>query len=159
MFNLKLPDNNLPVYTGTVSTDGFQLGQFIDNNNIGNIAFRGKINGSGFTAASVNMNFDGNVSRFVFNTYEYKDISLKGDFKRKLFTGAASIHDPNLKLDTLIGTIDLAGKEPQFDFAATLANANLKQLKLINDDYELSGRFNLNFVGSNIDNFIGTCFG
>ena len=154
--NLKFPDKKPAVYVGTISTNGFQLGQFINNANIGNIAFNGKVDGKGFTPDDINTNFDGTISKLECESYTYQNISVSGDFKRKLFSGAVSINDPNLKLDTLIGTIDLSGNEPQFDFHAILANANLKQLKVTNNDFVLSGNFNLNFSGNNIDNFIGT---
>ena len=154
--NLKLPGDKPSVYIGNISSNGFQLGQFINNSNLGNIVFNGKVNGTGFTADDVKTNFDGTISRLAFDGYEYQNISVKGDFERKLFSGSVSINDPNLKLDTLNGTIDLNGKEPQFDFDALLTKANLKQLKLTDSDYVLSGHFNLNFTGNNIDNFIGT---
>ncbi|UAY52696.1 translocation/assembly module TamB domain-containing protein [Ferruginibacter albus] len=153
--NLKFPDNGAPAYSGVASTPDFQLGQFIGIKDIGNIAFNGKINGSGFAAENVNTNFDGTISKLEYNGYAYKNINVKGDFKKRLFNGDLSINDPNLKLDTLQGRIDLTGKEPQFDFSANLTNANFKQLNLTKDDFTLGGNFKLNFSGSNIDNFIG----
>ena len=154
--NLKFPDNKPAVYNGTVSANNFQLGNFIDMPGIGNITFNGKINGSGFSADDVNTNFDGSISQIGCCDYVYQNIVVNGNFSKRLFNGTLHIDDPNLKLDNLTGKIDLSGKVPQFDFDATLSKANLKQLTLTHDDFVMSGHFNLNFSGSNIDNFIGT---
>jgi hypothetical protein len=61
-----------------------------------------------------------------------------------------------LKLDSLKGTIDFSGEEPEFAFHATLAKADLKKLNYTKDDFGLQGKFDFNFTGSNIDNFLGT---
>ena len=154
--NMKLPDNKPPEYTGKISTVGFKLGEFINNSELGAITFNGKVNGSGFTENDINANFDGNIRNVGYAGYNYQNIQLKGNFGKKLFTGLLTIDDPNLKLDSLKGTIDMSGKQPQFAFNALLTRADLKKLKYTFDDFILKGSFDLNFTGSNIDNFLGT---
>lgn len=154
--NMKLPDNQPQLYLGKISTEGFKLGEFLNNKDLGAVSFNGKVDGSGFSEKNINANFDGFISKVAFAGYEYQRIKVKGDFAKKLFTGLVSIDDPNLKLDSLRGTIDLNGEEPQFDFNAVLARADMKKLHYTFDDFVLHGRFNLNFTGSNIDNFLGT---
>ena len=154
--NMKLPVNKSAVYLGKISTEGFKLGQFLNSAAVGAIVFNGKLNGTGFTTKDVKANFDGNIRSIDFNGYKYQNITLKGDFGKYLFNGEASIDDPNLKLENLKGSIDFGGKQPQFNFDADLAAANLKQLKLTLDNFDLKGHFSLNFTGSNIDNFLGT---
>ena len=153
--NLKLPSNKSPVYLGKISTEGFRLGDFLNSSDIGSIVFNGKLNGTGFTSKDVKANFDGNIKSLEFAGYKYRNISLKADIGKYLFNGKASIDDPNLKLNDLTGSIDFSGKQPQFNFDADLAAANLKVLKLTVQDFYLKGHFNLNFTGSNIDNFLG----
>lgn len=154
--NMKLPAGLPPVYLGKLSTVGFKLGEFLNNNKLGAITFNGKVNGSGFSEKDVNANFDGYIRSVAFSGYEYQNINIKGDFGKKLFAGMVTIDDPNLKLDSLRGTIDFSGKEPQFAFNASLAKADLKKLKFTLDDFVLNGQFDLNFKGDNIDNFLGT---
>ena len=154
--NLKLPDNKPPVYSGKILTRGFRLGEFLNNADLGSIVFNGKVKGSGFTQQTLDANFDGNVHSIEYAGYNYQNIFLKGDFKKKLFHGQASIDDPNLVVKTLNGTINLNEKEPQFDFDAQLDKADFKKLKLTTDNFLLKGNFKLNFTGSNIDNFLGT---
>ena len=154
--NMKLPDNKPPVYLGKISTNGFKLGSFFNNDQLGAISFNGKVNGRGFTEKDINANFDGFISKVGYAGYDYQNIDVKGDFGKKLFTGLVSINDPNLKLDSLRGTIDLSDTVPQFAFNASLEKADLKKLKFTMDDFVLHGQFELNFRGSNIDNFLGT---
>ncbi|MCW3092708.1 MAG: hypothetical protein JWP81_3777 [Ferruginibacter sp.] len=154
--NMKLPANQKPIYLGKISTVGFKLGEFINNDKLGAITFNGKVNGSGFTEKDIDANLDGFIKSVQFSGYEYQRIAVIGDFGKKLFTGFVSIDDPNLKLDSLKGTIDMSGATPQFAFNANLARADLKKLKYTLGDFVLNGRFDLNFTGNNIDNFLGT---
>ncbi|HMC98980.1 MAG TPA: hypothetical protein VKH37_02475, partial [Ferruginibacter sp.] len=123
---------------------------------MGTIALDGQIKkGSGFTVSTLNLDFEGKVHQLMFNGYNYQNISLNGSFNQKLFTGTLSIDDPNLKIDTLNGSVNLSKDDPIFDFNARLKYANLKALHLAADNFSLSGSFNLNFTGNNIDNFLG----
>ena len=153
--NMKLPEKGSAVYLGKISTVGFKLGEFLNNNQLGAITFNGKVNGTGLTEKDISANFDGNITRVEFGGYAYQDIVLKGDFRNKLFNGEISINDPNLEVEYLTGTIDFSGAEPQFAFDANLVTANSKKLNLTYDDFTLGGHFKLNFTGSNIDNFLG----
>ena len=154
--NMKLPQNQAPSYSGKISSPGFQLGQFMQNNKLGNIALDGRVKGSGFNLNNLHANFDGEVHQLEFSGYNYRNLTLKGNFENKLFKGHLDIDDPNLKIRDLDGTISLTGAATQFNFDAVLKLANFKQLKLTNEDFALTGHFNFNFTGNNIDNFLGT---
>lgn len=154
--NMKLPENRPAVYLGKISTAGFKLGEFINTKELGSIVFNGKLNGVGFTAKDLKANFDGNIHSIDFAGYTYRNIIIKGDFGKDLFNGEASINDSNLVLNYLTGSIDFSGEQPQFNFDADLAKADLKKLNLSREDFVLNGLFNLNFTGDNIDNFLGT---
>jgi hypothetical protein len=154
--NLKLPEGRNAIYSGKISTRGFKLGEFVDNRKLGAISFDGKVNGSGFSTTDLDAKFDGNIASIEFDGYNYQNIILKGEFKKKLFNGFASIDDPNLKLEKLTGSIDLNGTQPQFNFDAQLAKADFKKIGLTKDVFALKGHFNFNFTGNNIDNFLGT---
>lgn len=154
--NMKLPENKAPVYLGKISTVGFRIGEFLNSGQLGTITFNGKVNGSGFSDKNIDADFDGFISSVGFANYDYQNIMVRGNFGKKIFTGLVSIDDPNLKLDSLKGIIDLSGKVPQFAFNATLEKADLKKLNYTQDDFVLHGQFDLNFTGNNIDNFLGT---
>ncbi len=153
---MKVPFEGKAVYNGTVSTNNFQLGKFIMNSQIGKIAFNGKIDGKGFNAKDVDIGIDGSISRVEFNGYPYTNIIAHGNFRKKLFSGTASIDDPNVKIDTLTGSINFSRLDPEFNLNASVGRLNLKNLGFTNDSISLTGNFNLHFAGSNIDNFLGS---
>ncbi|MGG9963015.1 translocation/assembly module TamB domain-containing protein [Ferruginibacter sp. SUN106] len=154
--NMKLPDNKPATYSGKISSSGFNLGQFINTTTLGNIALDGNIVGSGFTLKDLNANFKGNVHQVEFSGYNYKNITLDGNFEKQVFTGHGAVDDPNLAIESFDGSASLAGKEAAFNFDAVLKKSNLKPLGFTKEDFALDGHFNLNFTGSNIDNFLGT---
>jgi hypothetical protein len=153
---MRLPRGEKAVYKGSISTGNFQLGKFIDNSQIGDIAFNGKINGKGFNATDVDIGIDGNISRVAFKGYAYTNIIMHGNFIKKLFSGTASINDPNIKIDTLAGSVNFSKSNPQFNLNADVARLNLKNLGFTNDSISLTGIFHLDFTGNNIDNFLGS---
>ena len=111
----------------------------------------------GFTEEALNANFDGNIRSIGFGGYDYQNIIIKGDFKKRLFNGLVSIDGSNIKLEYLKGSIDFSGKDPHFAFDANLEKASLKKLKLTLGDFDLTGHFNINFTGSNIDQVFRYC--
>ena len=154
--NMKLPDNKPPTYSGKISSSGFNLGKFINTSTLGNIALDGNISGSGFTQKDLNANFKGNIKRIDFSGYTYSNISIDGSFIKQIFTGHGDVNDPNLKIDNFNGSVSLANKDAVFNFDAVLQKSNLQKLHFTNEDFSLNGHFNLNFTGTNIDNFLGT---
>src|SRR5690606_28738140 len=113
--HMKVPDKGPANYEGRVSTNNFQLGKFIDNNQMGAVAFDGKIKGKGFSENDIDLAIDGNISKLDFNNYIYSNIIAHGDIRKTLFTGYASIDDPHIKIDTLIGSINFSKSSPKFD--------------------------------------------
>ena len=154
--NMKLPDNGTPTYSGKIVTQGFKLGQFFNESQVGSVSLNGKVVGRGFKQSTLDANFDGAISQLEFNGYNYQNIAVNGDFKKNLFTGHLTIDDPNLQVTNLDGTLSLSGKEIAFNLDADLQHANLQNIHFSKDNIELKGQFSLNFTGNNIDNFLGT---
>ena len=153
--NMKLPVGRVASYSGSIKSNGFQLGLFLDNPQLGQVAFEGKVNGSGLKSRNLNAKLDGQIHLLEFNNYPYRDISVKGNVAKRLFNGELVANDPNLQA-SMVGLVDFSKDLPLFNFDANVTTANLKNLKLVGDSIEFNGKFNLNFQGSNIDNFLGT---
>lgn len=154
--NMKLPDNKLPTYSGKISSAGFNIGRLFNNNKLGLVALDGKVKGTGFRWQNLNADFDGKIHSLQFSGYNYKNITLNGNFVKNLFIGRLEMNDPNLKLSNLNGSVSLLGDTSKFNFDADLQYANLKNLNISNDNFSLSGLLSFNFMGNNIDNFLGT---
>jgi hypothetical protein len=153
--NMKFPDKGSPSYSGKLRTDSFNLGQFVDVAQIGKISFNGGVYGIGMKANSLNAKLDGTIRSLEIKGYTYQDITVKGTVAKRLFNGELISKDPNLQF-TLNGLVDLGKEIPQFNFEANITKADLKNIKLLKDSVEVTGRFRFNFSGDNIDNFLGT---
>jgi hypothetical protein len=153
--NMKLPKNGAPVYSGSIATSNFQLGQFLNSNQLGVIAFNGDLKGKGFNWNTLDMAVDGKIQKIHFNNYTYQNITAKGRLSKKTFNGKFDIGDPNAEL-SLNGLITFTGAEPTFDVKADIKKADLKALQLINEELALTGKFDLQFTGSSIADFLGS---
>ncbi|MBL0056536.1 MAG: translocation/assembly module TamB domain-containing protein [Chitinophagaceae bacterium] len=154
--NMKLPQDRPASYSGKISSGGFNLGQFVNSDKLGLIALNGNVKGSGFSLRELQADFDGKIQQLDFSGYRYQQISAKGTFNKGLFTGLFGINDPNLVIENGNGTLSLAGEKTAFNFDAVLKHAQLRALNLTKDSFTLTGHFNFNFVGDNIDNFLGS---
>ncbi len=152
--NMKLPAGKDPLYSGLISTDFFRLGEFINDPGIGAIAMNGTVKGKGFKETNRNAEVDGKIQFVDFNGYRYSNIAVNGKLDKKLFDGIASIHDPNVDL-SLNGLIDFNTEVPVFNFKADVTKADLQKLNLTTDSISFKGKFNLDFRGDNLDNFLG----
>jgi hypothetical protein len=152
--NMKLPVGQDPVYSGTIATGNFQLGQFLDDKTLGAVSLTGTIKGKGFNEKSRNTFIDGTIRYADYNNYRYENIAVKGTLNKKLFEGLASIRDKNANLN-LNGIIDFNGPSPHFDLVADVVKADLKNLKLTKDSITFRGKLNFNFTSSSIENFLG----
>ncbi|MDB5250939.1 MAG: hypothetical protein JWP27_108 [Flaviaesturariibacter sp.] len=153
--NMKLPSNGEPVYSGSISTSSFQLGQFFNNPQLGVVDFHGNLKGKSFTSSKLDLTLDGVIHRIRFGDYTYQNITAKGRVSHKSFDGDFTIKDPNADLQ-LSGLITFGGAQPTFDVVADVAKVNLKGLGLTKEDLSLSGQFNLAFRGSSLADFLGT---
>lgn len=153
--NMKLPSGKQPIYSGNIATKSFDLGKFIHNSQIGLISFSGIVRGHGFTLNTLSADLKSNVSELEFNGYKYHNIVTNGKLEKQLFNGFLSINDSNLRA-TLNGLVNINGSQSQFNFLADVEKADLRALNFTNDTVLFNGKFNLNFTGNNIDNFLGT---
>jgi len=152
--NMKLPAEGPSVYTGTIGTDSFYLGKFLDNDDLGRIAFQGKIDGTGLKTGTLSATLDGTINSLEFNHYTYQNIQVNGAVAKKKFNGEFLADDPNLSAH-LNGLIDFSGSQPRFDFQAEVRKADLNRLNFVDKKVEFNGKFKCNFIGDDIDNFLG----
>jgi len=152
--NMKLPDGKQPFYSGSIASQDFKLGVFVNDPKIGTISFAGQVKGRGFNWNTISADMDGDIKHLVYNNYRYENIKAKGTLGKKIFNGDFSIKDSNA-VASLHGIVDLSGKIPRFNFLAEVDTLNLKPLNLLKDNFSFAGKLDFNFTGDNIDNFLG----
>jgi TamB, inner membrane protein subunit of TAM complex len=152
---MKLPVGRPSTYSGTLSTDNFDLGQFTDASQLGKISFQGKVNGQGLSSKTLSATLDGTVQKIEFNDYTYQNIEVNGTVAQNKFNGRLVSADSNLTAQ-LDGLIDFSQLQPKFDFTAEVATCNLQQLHFSPQDIRFNGKVRFDFIGDDIDNFLGT---
>ena len=152
--NMTLNTSKPSVYSGTISTDSFNLGKFLDNDQLGKISFTGKINGEGLTSQTLNATVDGTITQLYFNDYTYNNIIVNGTFAKSKFNGQIISNDSNLNA-TMNGLIDFSKHPYTFNFYADVTKADFAKLNIIKQKIQFNGKLDFNFTGDNIDNFIG----
>lgn len=153
--SLALPNKGEPSFDGFMSTKRFDLGKFLKVDSLGLINFSGKLTGSSFNIDRLKTKFDGVVHSVEYNHYLYTNIIANGTIQRKSFNGELEIDDPNLGFTSNV-EIDFSKEEPLFNIVGDLSKADLHALKLIKDEIKIAGLLDVNFTGSNVDQFIGS---
>ena len=152
--NMKLPDAKEPFYSGNIASKNFDLGRFLDDDQIGTISFSAKVRGKGLKWRNATADVDANIKQFTLNNYHYENIVTKGFLDKKIYNGDFSIKDTNAVF-TLHGKVDISSDIPGFDFVANVDTINFKKLNLLADNYSFKGKVDFNFTGNNFDNFLG----
>ena len=145
---------DVPIYSGSLTADNFNVGLLLDNNIVSNITMKAKVKGEGFNIQTLKASVDAEIQKIGLRGYEYENLKTAGEMNRKFFNGSLTVNDPNLDMD-FAGTIDFNSRLPVFNFYSEIRNSDLKALHLTKDSITLQAKADLNFAGSNIDNFDG----
>ncbi len=151
---LSFPSNAQPTYKGIVETQQFNLGKFLIAPDLGNVSFKGDIEGRSFELDKISTKLNGKFNSLTFKDYTYTNLTFNGEIKQKNFTGDFKSADPNFIFTSNI-IVDLNGDAPSFNVLGDLVTANLKALKFSKDSVAVTGLFDLDFRGHNIDDFLG----
>lgn len=143
------------VYTGTIKSDGFNLGRLLKQSLIGTVALNVKVSGQTFDPHNASVNLNGKINRLDIYNYRYQNIDVEGVLAKKKFDGKVLVTDPNLAL-AFYGNIDYSQPLLQINAKANLLSSNLQALKLTKDSVLATADFDLNYVGNNIDDFSGS---
>ena len=97
------------------------------------------------------------INSFIFEDYNYQNITLSGNFKNPLFDGILIIDDPNLKFD-FSGLVDISEELNRFDFNATVDYAELNQLNIFKRDSVsiFAGKVDMEMNGNDLNTVFGT---
>ncbi len=145
-------------YSGDLALDNFDLGRFLNNEKIGKLSVKGNIeDGRGFNSANANAKMNAKIDSFEYNGYKYKDISFNGIVKSKKINGNLSVLDDNIDIK-LDGLIDIEDSIPLYNFKASINMLDLYALKLYKRPLKVQGEVNMDFIGSDIENFSGKMF-
>ncbi|MBX2954126.1 MAG: translocation/assembly module TamB domain-containing protein [Leadbetterella sp.] len=141
-------------YSGNLVVNQFKIGDFLENNQLDEITFHGKINGLGRELEEARVHLDGHVSAIDFKGYRYRNIAVDGNLGQSLFDGKLNIDDPNILAD-IEGKIDFNQEVNAFNIEGYVGYANLKTLGFTTRDFMLRSRLNFDFKGNRLDDWLG----
>lgn len=152
-----LNDEESATYIGDIEFTKFDLGTLAKTESLGTITAKLYVEGVGFTQNSLDAKVTGEINSFIFEGYNYQNISLSGNFKHPLFDGELIIDDPNLQL-TFNGLVDASEELNRFDFNANVEYAELNKLNLMKRDSIsiFAGKIDMEMNGNDLNNTFGT---
>lgn len=144
-------------YQGKISTNDFNLAIFYENKNLGKLNSSLEVDGHGLALEKLDAQVTGTIKSITLVDYLYEDIHMDGSFKDHYFNGDMRIRDDNLQM-TFSGEVDLAGKDPIFNFVSQVDHLNLRALNLFEykNYLSVSGGVSINAVGSNFQTAVGS---
>ena len=153
--NMLLPKKAEATYNGNITFNKFNLGKFLNDDKLGLVEFDGKFDGYSFNVNKLKTKLVGSFKSFEYNGYVYNNVTTNGTFQNKYFNGELKVDDINFNL---IGNAEanFSGELPQFNILADFKKANLKALNFSKDELFLYGLLDVNFTGTNVDNFKGS---
>lgn len=139
-----------------VKIEHFQLGQFLNDSNFGEVDGMFFLSGEAFSLNDIHFNLiEGNLNRFDYMDYAYQDIFIeKGSFIDKKFIAKIEVKDDNLNL-VYDGYIDFNGNQ-HMEFSVDLTKAILDNLNItVKDSTSLTSNFKVNITGKSVNNMSG----
>ncbi len=154
--NLKIGQGafNDASYNGSIRLTNFDLGQVLNNPIIEYTYLYGNIKGKGLTLDNANFNLNGAVDSILINDYNFKNITLNGEFQRKYFKGNLEISDKNLRLDAE-GTINLKAESESVTLNGHVEFLNFPELNITDQLKRISTDVEIKFKGNDLDNLNG----
>jgi hypothetical protein len=145
-------------YTGNVVLENFDIGTFLNRDDLGRVSMDIDVDGKGFTEKYLNTQLNGVISKMDYKNYTYNNITVNGNFKLPYYKGQISVVDPNLEMD-FDGLVDLSAKENKYDFHINVAHADLSKLKLVKDSVShFKGDVLVQVTGNSIENLQGNVY-
>ena len=139
-------------YKGRIATNGFKLGKLLDHQDFGILATTVNISGT-----KSSLYAKGNVSRFDYCGYNYKNIQLDGHYNTNDIAGKLSIDDPHVKTD-IAGELKKKGKTMTVSLKGSVADLKPKALHISDQwgDAIFSAVVDANFKASSLNDAEGS---
>lgn len=142
-------------YDATFSIADFNLGHIIDQDSIlGIISVDAQVKGKGLDPKSMQATINGTVNRVDALGYQYKDIHLDLNADKGDIAGNINSSDPNIKFNMDMQA-NMHGQYPQVKATLMIDSVNLKNLKLMDDNFRYHGKVDLDLTTADLNHLNG----
>jgi len=153
--NFLLPAKGIPKYKGTINTEHFNLGQFINLPDVGNIDMNNIIEGSGFDQKNLAINIKSTIPKVQIRNNLVQNITIDASIKENILTCATASNDANLNLQ-LASIINFKNRNViRYNIGGGIKKIDFYKLGLTKNPLSLSGNIDADFAASNINDFDG----
>ena len=144
-------------YIGNIGLDSFNIGYLFDKNNIGEVNFKGYIEGKGISKANIKAKLEGEIYSLYLNGYNYTNGLVNGFLENEQFNGELIIDDENFKMN-FKGIADLSSNRYVYKFESDIEKMNLYALNISKKDInsDIKGFVSIDAQGNNIDDIVGS---
>ena len=147
-------ENKVPVYDITAIVENAQLGKILQDTALGIADLKISADGSGFEPEIMKATIDGNVNKFEYQNYVYKNLKIDGKVNGLAYNGKLNMKDENLTFN-FDGNVVWDTLKPKFVVDLDLKKANLQALNLYKEPLTVSLNLDADITGMNLDNLKG----
>ncbi|MBL1408151.1 translocation/assembly module TamB domain-containing protein [Sphingobacterium faecale] len=142
-------------YDATLSIADFNIGHLLDQDStLGIISLDAQVKGRGLDPKTMMASVDGTVNRLDALGYQYENIKLNLTAQNGDINGNINSNDPNIMFN-LDMNADMRGHYPAVKAELMIDSVNLKNLKLMKDDFRYHGKVNLDLPTADINHLNG----
>lgn len=145
-------------YDATLSIADFNLGHILDQDStLGIISLDAQVKGQGLNPKTMIADVNGTINRLDAMGYQYGNIQLDLTAQNGDIAGNINSSDPNVMFN-LDMAADMRGLYPQVKAELMIDSINLKNLKLMDDDFRYHGKIDLDLTTADINHLNGGLF-
>ena len=149
-----ISETQTPIYDITALVENAQLGKILQDTTLGIADLQISADGSGFDPEIIKATIDGNVNKFEYQKYVYKDLKIDGTVDGMSYDGKLNMKDKNLTFD-FVGNVVWDTLNPKFVVDLDLKKADLKALNLYEDSLTVALMLDADITGMSLDNLKG----
>ena len=149
-------ENGLFSYSGSIMTDGIELGVLTGDGKWGQAMFNLDVQGKHGKTGPPAVRLDGEIASLNYNGYTYENILLNGEYQQGGFNGNIELDDVNGYV-SIEGRVNLTGELPSCNLKAEVSHLLPHKLRLAPEekDVDISVRLSADFTGHSIDDMNG----
>ena len=153
---LKLADKSQQTtYLADLKATNLDLGTLIDQpDQFGHLDGQAHLSGRGTTVEVASVDVNGQLSRFGWQGYDYRNVTIRGNLQKAFFHGQLALRDPNLGFD-LDGEFDLGKPLHRYDLRGSIQQANLRALGFLPDSLVVSTGLDVQLEGNTLNDMVG----
>ncbi|MBW8324464.1 MAG: translocation/assembly module TamB [Prolixibacteraceae bacterium] len=143
-------------FNGKVILNKLNVGRFLkDTVMYGPVSLNAEADGKGLDMKTIQAKIKADVTELTLNKYTYHKLTVDGTVNGKQFEGKAKLDDENAAID-FDGLVNLNPNQEHYKFKLNVLGADLKKLKLTENDIQLSFVTAADLKGGSVDKMNGT---